>query len=72
MTLNTAMMFSCGFLAMFLFGGLTGIVLAQPPLDFQLHNTYFVVAHFHYVMFGGSVFAVFASIYYWFPKYTGR
>ncbi len=71
-TLNTAMLFTVGFLAMFLFGGITGVVLAQPPLDFQLHNTYFVVAHFHYVMFGGSVFAVFASIYYWFPKYTGR
>ncbi|WP_410051093.1 cytochrome c oxidase subunit I [Acidiferrimicrobium sp. IK] len=71
-TLNSAMLFTVGFLAMFLFGGLTGVVLAQPPLDFQLHNTYFVVAHFHYVMFGGSVFAVFASIYYWFPKYTGR
>jgi cytochrome c oxidase subunit 1 len=71
-TLNTAMLFTLGFLVMFLIGGITGVMLAQPPLDFQLHNTYFVVAHFHYVMFGGSVFAVFASIYYWFPKYTGR
>jgi cytochrome c oxidase subunit 1 len=72
LTLNTAMLFSIGFLVMFLIGGLTGVILAQPPLDFQLHNTYFVVAHFHYVMFGGSAFVVFASIYYWFPKYTGR
>jgi cytochrome c oxidase subunit 1 len=71
-TLNTSMLFTLGFLTMFLIGGITGVILAQPPLDFQLHNTYFVVAHFHYVMFGGSVFAVFASIYYWFPKYSGR
>ena len=53
---------------MFLFGGITGVILAQPPLDFQLHDTYFVVAHFHYVMFGGSAFAAFAAIYYWFPS----
>jgi cytochrome c oxidase subunit I len=71
LTLNTAMLFSVGFLGMFLFGGLTGIVLAQPPLDFQLHNTYFVVGHFHYVI-SALVFGIFASIYYWFPKYTGR
>jgi cytochrome c oxidase subunit I len=71
-TLNTAMLFVLGFLTMFLIGGITGVILAEPPLDFQLHDTYFIVAHFHYVMFGGSVFAVFASIYYWFPKYTGR
>jgi cytochrome c oxidase subunit 1 len=71
-TLNTAMLFTLGFLTMFLLGGLTGVMLAVPPIDFQVHDTYFVVAHFHYVMFGGSVFAVFASIYYWFPKYTGR
>jgi cytochrome c oxidase subunit I len=71
-SMTTATLFTLGFLTMFLIGGLTGAMLAQPPLDFQLHNTYFIVAHFHYVMFGGSVFAVFASIYYWFPKYTGR
>ena len=71
-TLNTAVLYCLGFLVMFLFGGITGVVLAQPVLDFQLHNTYFVVAHFHYVMFGGSVFAGFAGIYYWYPKFTGR
>ncbi len=71
-TLNTAMLFALGFMCMFLIGGLTGVMLAQPPLDFQLHNTYFIVAHFHYVMFGGSAFAGFAGIYYWYPKFTGR
>jgi cytochrome c oxidase subunit I len=71
-TLNTAVLYCLGFLTMFLFGGITGVVLAQPVLDFQLHNTYFVVAHFHYVMFGGSAFAAFAGIYYWYPKFTGR
>ena len=71
-TLNTAVLYCLGFLTMFLFGGITGVILAQPVLDFQLHNTYFVVAHFHYVMFGGSAFAAFAGIYYWYPKFTGR
>jgi cytochrome c oxidase subunit I len=71
-TLNTAVLFCLGFLTMFLFGGITGVILAQPVLDFQLHNTYFIVAHFHYVMFGGSAFAGFAGIYYWYPKMTGR
>jgi cytochrome c oxidase subunit 1 len=72
LTLNTAMLFCLGFLVMVLFGGITGVILAQPVLDFQLHNTYFVVAHFHYVMFGGSAFAAFAGLYYWYPKMTGR
>ncbi|HEX4863862.1 MAG TPA: cytochrome c oxidase subunit I, partial [Acidimicrobiales bacterium] len=72
LTINTAVLFALGFLTMFLFGGITGVILAQPVLDFQLHNTYFVVAHFHYVMFGGSAFAGFAGIYYWYPKMTGR
>ena len=71
-TINTAVLFTFGFLTMFLFGGITGVILAQPVLDFQLHNTYFIVAHFHYVMFGGSAFAGFAGIYYWYPKMTGR
>ncbi|MGH9077286.1 MAG: cytochrome c oxidase subunit I [Acidimicrobiales bacterium] len=72
LVINTAMLFCLGFLVTFLLGGLTGVMLAEPPLDFQLHDTYFIVAHFHYVMFGGSAFAVFASIFYWFPKFTGR
>jgi cytochrome c oxidase subunit 1 len=71
-TINTAVLFVLGFMMMFLFGGITGVILAQPVLDFQLHNTYFIVAHFHYVMFGGSAFAAFAGIYYWYPKFTGR
>jgi cytochrome c oxidase subunit I len=71
-TLNTAMLFCLGFLLMFLCGGVTGVILAQPPLDFQLHDTYYVVAHFHYVLWGGSMFGLFAGIYYWFPKFTGR
>jgi cytochrome c oxidase subunit 1 len=69
--LNTAMLFCVGFLLQFLFGGITGVILAQPVLDFQLHNTYFVVAHFHYVIMG-LAFGAFAGIYYWYPKITGR
>jgi cytochrome c oxidase subunit 1 len=71
-TINTATLYCLGFMTMFLFGGITGVILAQPVLDFQLHNTYFIVAHFHYVMFGGSAFAGIAGIYYWYPKFTGR
>ena len=67
-----AMKFALGFLTTFLLGGLTGVLQASAPLDFHLHDSYFVVAHMHYVLFGGSVFALFASIYYWFPKITGR
>src|SRR5579875_3277796 len=70
--LETPMLFALGFLVCFLIGGFTGIMLAEPPLDFQLHDTYFVVAHFHYVLFGGSVFAAFAGIHYWFPKFFGK
>lgn len=66
------MLFALGFLAMFLIGGLTGIMLASVPFDWQVSDSYFVVAHFHYVIFGGSIFAVVAGIYYWFPKATGR
>jgi cytochrome c oxidase subunit 1 len=72
LTFETPMLFAVGFLVTFLLGGLTGILLASPPLDFNLHDTYFVVAHFHYVLFGTIVFSVFAGIYYWFPKMTGR
>ena len=64
--------FVFGFLATFLIGGITGIYLASVPVDTQLHQSYYVVAHLHYVLFGGSVFAIFAGIYYWFPKITGR
>lgn len=71
-TFETPMLFSVGFLVTFLFGGLTGIILASPPLDFHVSDTYFVVAHFHYVLFGTIVFAVYAGIYFWFPKFTGR
>ncbi len=71
-TFETPMLFSVGFLATFLLGGLTGVLLASPPLDFHLNDSYFVVAHFHYVLFGTIVFSVFAGIYYWFPKMTGR
>ena len=71
-TFESPMLFSFGFLVTFLLGGLTGIILASPPLDFHIHDTYFVVAHFHYVLFGTIVFAVFAGVYFWFPKMTGR
>jgi cytochrome c oxidase subunit 1 len=71
-TLETPMLFALGFIATFLFGGLTGVLLAAPSLDFHVSDTYFVVAHFHYVLFGTIVFAVFAGVYFWFPKMTGR
>jgi len=72
LTFETPMLWSVGFLVTFLFGGLTGVLLASPPLDFHVSDTYFVVAHFHYVLFGTIVFATFAGIYFWFPKITGR
>ncbi|WKD58786.1 cbb3-type cytochrome c oxidase subunit I [Corynebacterium caspium] len=71
-TWETPMIFAVGFMATFLFGGLTGIMLASPPLDFHLADSYFLVAHFHYTLFGTLVFASFAGIYFWFPKMTGR
>src|SRR2546422_8959254 len=64
--------FVFGFLATFLIGGITGIYLASVPVDTQLHQSYYVVAHLHYVLFGGSVMTIFAGVYYWFPKITGR
>ncbi len=70
--LTTAMLCSIGFIAMFTIGGLTGIMHASPPVDWQQSDSYFIVAHFHYVLFGGSVFGVMGGIYYWFPKVTGR
>ncbi|MGH3763052.1 aa3-type cytochrome oxidase subunit I [Actinophytocola sp.] len=72
LTFETPMLFSIGFLVTFLFGGLTGVLLAAPPVDFHVTDTYFVVGHFHYVLFGTIVFATFAGIYFWFPKMTGR
>ncbi|WP_051461580.1 aa3-type cytochrome oxidase subunit I [Tomitella biformata] len=72
LTFESPMLFSVGFLVTFLFGGLTGVILASPPLDFHVTDTYFVVAHFHYVLFGTIVFATYAGIYFWFPKMTGR
>ncbi len=72
MTFESPMLFSVGFIVTFLFGGLTGVLLASPPLDFHLSDSYFVVAHFHYVLFGTIVFATYAGVYFWFPKMTGR
>jgi len=69
---ETPMMFAIGFLVTFLFGGLSGVLLASPPIDFHVSDSYFVIAHFHYVLFGTIVFAVFAGIYFWFPKMFGR
>jgi cytochrome c oxidase subunit 1 len=71
-TFETPMLFAIGFLVTFLFGGLSGVLLAAPPIDFHVSDSYFVVAHFHYVLFGTIVFAVFSGIYFWFPKMTGR
>ena len=72
LTFESPMIFSVGFMVTFLFGGLSGILLAAPAIDFHLSDSYFVVAHFHYVLYGTIVFATFAGIYFWFPKITGR
>ncbi len=72
LTFETPMLFVLGFLVTFLFGGLTGIILASPPMDFAVSASYFVVAHFHYVLFGTVVFAMFAGFYFWWPKMTGH
>ena len=69
---DTPMLFTLGFIALFTMGGLSGIFLAAFPVDWQLNDSYFVVAHLHFVLIGGSVFTIFAAIYYWFPKMTGR
>jgi cytochrome c oxidase subunit I len=69
---TTAMLFAVAFLLMFTIGGLSGIAFAVVPIDWQLTDSYFVVAHFHYVLFGGTALALFAGVYYWFPKITGR
>src|SRR5689334_14931715 len=72
LTFETPMVWAIGFLVTFLFGGLTGIILSSPALDFHLHDSYFVVAHFHYVVFGTVVFAMFGGFYFWWPKLTGK
>jgi cytochrome c oxidase subunit I+III len=70
--LKTPMLWVLGFFVVFLVGGLTGVMLASVPLDLQVHDTFFVVAHFHYVLIGGALFPLFGAVYYWFPKMTGR
>ncbi|RRR99101.1 aa3-type cytochrome oxidase subunit I [Glycomyces terrestris] len=72
LTFEAPMLFSIGFLVTFLLGGLSGVLLASPPVDFHVSDSYFVVAHFHYVLFGTIVFAVYAGVYFWFPKVAGR
>jgi cytochrome c oxidase subunit I len=70
--LDTPMLWALGFITMFTLGGISGVMLAMVPFDIHVSKTYFIVAHIHYVLFGGSVFTIFAGIYYWFPKMTGR
>lgn len=72
LTFETPMLWAVGFLVTFLFGGLTGVILASPPLDFHVSDSYFVVGHFHYVVFGTVVFAMFGGFYFWWPKFTGK
>jgi cytochrome c oxidase subunit I len=69
---RTPMLFALGFVGLFVMGGLSGIVVAAYPVDYQTHDSYYVVAHFHYTLLGGSLFGLFAGLYYWFPKMTGR
>ncbi|AUC60325.1 aa3-type cytochrome c oxidase subunit I CoxA [Cyanobacterium sp. HL-69] len=70
--LNSPMLFSIGFLSSFLIGGITGVMVASVPFDIHVHDTYFIVGHFHYVLFGGSALALFSGFYHWFPKMTGK
>ena len=69
---STAMLFSLGFIVTFVIGGISGVMLGMVPIDIHVSDTYFIVAHIHFVLFGGSVFTIFAGIYHWFPKMTGR
>ena len=69
---TTAMCFALAFVSMFVIGGLSGIFMASTPVDLFIHNTYFIVAHIHYVLFGGSIMALFGALYFWFPKMFGR
>jgi cytochrome c oxidase subunit 1 len=69
---RTPLLFALGFIVVFVIGGLTGVMVASVPIDTQVHDTYFVVAHFHYVLIGGAVFPLLGAVYYWFPKFTGR
>ena len=66
------MLFALGFFSTFTLGGISGVMLAMVPFDIHVSSTYFVVAHIHYVLFGGSLITIFAGVYYWFPKMTGR
>jgi cytochrome c oxidase subunit I+III len=70
--LEVPLLFALGYFVIFILGGMTGIMVASVPLDLQVHDTYFVVAHLHYVLIGGAVFPLFGALYYWFPKFTGR
>ena len=70
--LDTPMLFALGFLTMFMLGGISGVMLAMLPFVIHVSDTYFIVAHIHYVLFGGSLFTIYAGVYYWFPKMTGR
>ena len=72
MTFETPMLWAMGFLVLFTLGGFTGLMLGVAPADFQYHDTYFVVAHFHYVLVSGALFGIIAGVYYWFPKWTGK
>ena len=69
---STAMLMALGFILVFVIGGITGVMVASPPIDFAVNDTYYVVAHFHYIMVGGLLYGMFAGFYFWFPKFTGR
>jgi cytochrome c oxidase subunit 1 len=72
LTFETPMLFAIGFVVLFTIGGFSGLMLAIVPADFQYHDTYFVVAHFHYVLVTGAIYSIMAAVYYWLPKWTGR